>query len=361
MKEIDILFVGHMCYDEISTFEGEKTVAPGSAVLCGAMAAVRTGKKIGVYTRMSKKYEHILVPMKELGIEVFIEESEHTTFAVVIHPSANMDERELHIRKSAGFVSFDNFPAVKPKHVHLAGISDSELTIACHLPGSFFFFKPRDIVSGDFYWFHAREDCKIILAADCTGHGVPGAFMSMVGITLLNQIIKEKKLTDPGIIIKNLDEEINKALGQSSKSRAKSKDGMDISICTIWNDNKVSFAGAGRPIYVVRDGEIERFKSGVRGVGGILPKNRVKSFPVHTFEVKSTTHIYLFSDGFTDQVSEKREEKFKTDRFKNLLFDIHSKKHMNQKDLLEKAFQDWKGSARQIDDILVIGFQLNKS
>jgi sugar/nucleoside kinase (ribokinase family) len=124
----DILFAGHICFDEIHPYQGEISFLPGSAVLCGAMAAGRTGKKIGVYTKMSAADDHILEPMRELGVDVFYEKSSKTTSAVVEHPSENVDERRLYIRESAGFLSIESFPEIDVDHVHLAGISNLEFS-----------------------------------------------------------------------------------------------------------------------------------------------------------------------------------------------------------------------------------------
>jgi len=128
MMQYDILFSGHICYDEIHPYKGEVSYLPGSAVLCGAMAAVRTGKKIGVFTKMSEADDHMLDQMRELGVDVFYEKAGTTTSAVVEHPSTNVDERRLYIRESAGFLSIDAFPDVEVKHVHLAGISNLEFS-----------------------------------------------------------------------------------------------------------------------------------------------------------------------------------------------------------------------------------------
>lgn len=129
MKKTDILFVGHLCYDEIRPYQGEKTVSPGSAVLCGAMAAVRTGKNIAIFTRASKEDDNLLNSIREDGIEVFIDYSPVITLAGVTHPSANVDERHLYIYKSAEFMNIEKFPEIKVRHIHLAGISNLEFTM----------------------------------------------------------------------------------------------------------------------------------------------------------------------------------------------------------------------------------------
>lgn len=135
MKTYELTFLGHMCFDEITLFQGETTVAPGSAVLCGAMVAARVGKKVAVVTRMAQKDEEILQPMQELGIDTYLIPAEETTYSVVIHPTANLDERRLILKKSAGRFELEEIPDVSTQYLHLAGISDQEfdLDLICGL------------------------------------------------------------------------------------------------------------------------------------------------------------------------------------------------------------------------------------
>ncbi|NLC53572.1 MAG: hypothetical protein GX770_06360 [Firmicutes bacterium] len=135
MKTYELTFLGHMCFDEITPFQGETTVAPGSAVLCGAMVAARVGKKVAVVTRMAQKDEEILQPMQELGIDTYLIPAEETTYSVVIHPTANLDERRLILKKSAGRFELEEIPDVSTQYLHLAGISDQEfdLDLICGL------------------------------------------------------------------------------------------------------------------------------------------------------------------------------------------------------------------------------------
>lgn len=228
-------------------------------------------------------------------------------------------------------------------------------------PDSFVLLKPRDIVSGDFYWFHENEQNAIISAADCTGHGIPGAFMSMIGNTLMNQIIREKNITDPGKILKLLDQEIVKALRQDQGEKT-SDDGMDITICTYNKQQKtLEFAGANNPLYFIRNGEeVERIKGDPYGIGGVHPKLKEKKFTTNTLEITNDTYCYIFSDGYVDQMGGEKGKKFKSGPFKNLLLDIHTKSFEEQKNILDDTIEKWRerGQKQQIDDILVIGFKL---
>ncbi len=248
------------------------------------------------------------------------------------------------------------------------------------LPNSFVLLKPRDIVSGDFYWFAEKKDLIIIVAADCTGHGVPGAFMCMIGNTMLNHIINEKNITQPAEILDNLNNEIFKSLKQE---HSKSRDGMDIAICTIYKKkNQLAFAGANNPLYIILNNEKSPLKKGgvlaggsqgdvfpkttnlhelieIKGndfsIGGIQ-KNR-KKFTNHLVTIDDDTSFYIFSDGYIDQFGGEDDRKFMSKRFKELLTSIYHEKFDKQKEILAQTFEEWKGEKPQVDDILVIGFR----
>jgi serine phosphatase RsbU (regulator of sigma subunit) len=228
--------------------------------------------------------------------------------------------------------------------------------IKSHLPDSFIFYAPRDIVSGDFYWFKKTRNKLFIASVDCTGHGVPGAFMSMIGSILLDDIINKKQVDQPNEILKLLHEGIVKALKQAKKSKA-SRDGMDVALCVIDEDfNKLSFAGAFRPLIFIRNGELTRIKSTSAPIGGIRDK-RVE-YELHEINVSRGDSFYIFSDGFPDQFSGETNKKYMTKRFREFLLKISSQPMSSQEALLLEEFNDWKGEAEQVDDVLVIGFKL---
>ncbi|MDJ1503148.1 SpoIIE family protein phosphatase [Xanthocytophaga agilis] len=225
------------------------------------------------------------------------------------------------------------------------------------LPESFVFFQPRDTVSGDFYWFSEKEEVVIIAAVDCTGHGVPGAFMSMIGNTLLNQIVNEKGITEPAKILNLLHKGVRKALKQE-EDNSERQDGMDIALCTF---NKrtllLQYAGANNSLYIVENGELIETKANKFGIGGVQ-KEAERLFTNHTFTVSANTHCYLFTDGYEDQFGGPDNRKFMAKRFRQLLVDIHAKPATEQKQILTQTIHDWKGHESQMDDMLVIGFQL---
>jgi serine phosphatase RsbU (regulator of sigma subunit)/ligand-binding sensor domain-containing protein len=236
----------------------------------------------------------------------------------------------------------------------------------------FIIHKPAEIVSGDFYWVAQKDNRIIVAAADCTGHGVPGAFMSMLGITLLNEIVNRENVTDPGVILGRLRDEITASLKQKGE-RGEQKDGMDISLCTIDRATmKLKFAGAINPLYMIRssadeNGGIIHVSSEGRGKlaeikGDRMPigiSDEMEDFTVHTIEIQKDDTFYLFTDGFPDQFGGPGRKKFSYKRFRELLISTHIKPMSNQKSLVENALVDWMGETNQTDDILVIGFRIN--
>ena len=247
------------------------------------------------------------------------------------------------------------------------------------LPKSFIFFKPRDIVSGDFYWCSRIEpqpmyeelseggqfkkvlkgydtEKFVITAVDCTGHGVPGAFMSMIGNDLLNGIVDLRGISDPAKILKELHKGVTKALKQQETDN---KDGMDMALCVIdYGKAKVEFAGAKNPLVYIQNNELFYIRGDKNPVGGTQRKGE-RNFTKHTVSLNAPTTFYIFSDGFQDQFGGHQGRKFMLKRFKKLLLEIHQKPMEEQRDILEKTFLDWQGEHKQIDDVLVIGFTID--
>lgn len=220
----------------------------------------------------------------------------------------------------------------------------------------FIFFMPRDIVSGDFYWYHETNKHLVITAADCTGHGVPGAFMSMLGLTFLNEIVVEKGIYDAGQVLNRMRENIVKALGQQEENRTTS-DGMDMALCVIEkNTKKMQFAGAFNPLICVRNDEIIELK-GDRMPVGIYGRMETE-FTTHQLQLQSNDMLYLFSDGYTDQFGGKAGRKFLIKNFRQLLLQMKTLSLKQQRDVLEMTLRKWQGNRAQIDDILVIGFKI---
>ncbi len=246
-----------------------------------------------------------------------------------------------------------------------------------YLPDSFIYLKPREVVSGDFYWFtgysgkHNEKDKAhrhhiklsnisedesgfIITAVDCTGHGVPGAFMSMIGFNLL-ETISRSGVVKPNEMLNELHKSVRHLLKQN---KSDNRDGMDMAICVIKeNGRKLEFAGAKNPLIYISDGKINHIKGDPVPVGGIQKETK-REFTLHTIEITSPTYVYIFSDGYTDQFGGDEDLKFSTQQLKNLLLDIHLLPMNEQKEILNQKIVSWMGENKQLDDIIVIGFKI---
>ena len=232
--------------------------------------------------------------------------------------------------------------------------------ISALFTNSFVLYMPKDIVSGDFYWFAKNGDTKFIAAVDCTGHGVPGAFMSIVGNTLLNEIVNEKKITAPGDILLELHKGVKIALNQNAMEFER-RDGMDITLCSFnTSSREIQYAGANRPLWIYRKDkgyELEIIKATKFPIGGLeLEENRV--YQNHIVTVNEGDCLYLFSDGYADQFGGPKGKKFMlTNMQKTLLANVEKPMDIQKKKLTD-AFVDWKGDTEQIDDVLVIGIKI---
>lgn len=237
--------------------------------------------------------------------------------------------------------------------------------ITPELPEHFIFFQPRDIVSGDFYWSVKQDNFWYLAVADCTGHGVPGAFLTMLGTAYLNEIVSSDHLKSPAKILEELREKVVNQLSQS-ENVDDSKDGMDITlICLDLKTGMAKWAGANNPIYIVRpingtsesnfqnsSHELIEYKGDKQPIGFHEVQ---KDFTLHEFELKKGDMFYLISDGFPDQFGGPNNKKYRYKPFKNLLLNISKLKIEDQKKSVEKEFEDWKGNHEQLDDVCVIG------
>ncbi len=225
-----------------------------------------------------------------------------------------------------------------------------------HIPDLFIFYKPRDIVSGDFFWFVGRQNFLYLVVADCTGHGVPGAFMSMLGDAFLHQIVNSYPVSDPSEILTMLHKQIYTALKQNESDN---KDGMDVAVCVIDKmQKKLLFSGAKSHLFAVCEGEHFFIKGNSRSVGGSeSEKEKPEAFKKHEFLLEKKCHFYLYSDGFQDQFGGEENKKYMSKKFRNFLFSIHQETPENQYFLLEEELKKWKNGHSQTDDILVVGFQ----
>jgi len=218
----------------------------------------------------------------------------------------------------------------------------------------FIFFKPKDIVSGDFYWISQKDQRIFITAADCTGHGVPGSLMSMLGITMLHEIVNEKNYTHSEEILNQLRNSITRTLKQEGKP-GEQKDGMDM-VLLIYDPvhRQLEFSGANNPLYIIRKGEMMEFK------GNNMPVayyDNMTDFTRVTIQMEKDDRVYLFTDGFPDQFGGPDGKKFKYKPFKDLLLEIHNRSMDEQEKILQLVFKEWQGELDQIDDVLVIGLR----
>ncbi len=226
------------------------------------------------------------------------------------------------------------------------------------LPNSFILHKPKDIVSGDFYWISEVGNKIFVAAIDCTGHGVPGAFMSLIGFELFRKIINMQKIFDPGKILNALNENFEEIFGKEEDLAL--RDGMDLSFCVLHTDEMViDFAGAFNPLYIIRNNKLIEIKGNRFSVGADTdPEEPLKKeFISHRLKLEKEDMIYIFSDGYADQFGGPEGKKYKYRRFRHLLLTIHKLGLEKQKQYLEDSIEEWRGNFEQIDDILVIGIQ----
>jgi serine phosphatase RsbU (regulator of sigma subunit) len=220
-----------------------------------------------------------------------------------------------------------------------------------HLFNSFVLYKAKDIVAGDFYWLEVSQNEVLFAAADCTGHGVPGAMVSVVCNNALNRSVREYGLTDPGLI---LDKTRGMVIQEFGESEEEVMDGMDIALCSL-SGNKLRYAGAHNPLWLVRDGVLIETKANKQPIGVY---HKLEPFDTHTIDLLPGDSFYIFSDGFADQFGGEKGKKFMSARFKKLILSIQSEPMVEQKELLNKAFEEWRGRREQIDDVCVIGVKI---
>nr|MBA3971551.1 SpoIIE family protein phosphatase [Bacteroidota bacterium] len=225
------------------------------------------------------------------------------------------------------------------------------------LKQSFILFKPKDIVSGDFYFFHKKNNHLVfIAAADCTGHGVPGAFMSMIGSEKLEDAVAQN--SDTSLILKQLNKGIRTSLRQSDSDDS-TRDGMDIALCSVDTEQGIiKYAGANRPLWVIRKGQttVEEIKATKKAIGGLTEDEQ--QFGSHELKLQRGDTFYIFTDGYADQFSGHNGKKLMTRKFKEILLDIQNKTMQEQEKHLDSFMESWKAGTEQVDDILVIGVRL---
>ena len=256
---------------------------------------------------------------------------------------------ELHQRDITSSINY----AKRIQHAVLP----QEEAIYRNVPLSFILYKPKDIVSGDFFWFHEIDrDNYIIVCADCTGHGVPGAMMTVIGSSLLNQTVIDNKITQPSQILLVLDNLINITLRQQKEHEHFVQDGMDLALLKVDKANKeFIFSSAKRPAVFIRNKEMQEFKGSKHTLGGMITGCKV--FNEIKMNYREDDIIYFFTDGITDLFGGPKGKKFSSKQMKETLLGIHKHHMTEQKNKLEKIFEDWKGNLEQVDDVLVMGIK----
>jgi ligand-binding sensor domain-containing protein/serine phosphatase RsbU (regulator of sigma subunit) len=236
-------------------------------------------------------------------------------------------------------------------------ILPSAKTIQSNLPNSFVFFKPKDIVSGDFYWTERKGDCIFFAAIDCTGHGVPGAFMSIVGYDVLNQAMKEHQQITPAMLLDVLNKGLSERLNQTMDD-TRLRDGMDVALCMLnFKTLELQYAGAYNPLFVLRNKELIELKPDNIAIGSYTTTSS-ENYTNQKLQLQKGDTIYAFTDGYTDQFGGLDGKKFKLNQFKTMLLSLDGVGMEQQKIVLEKSIEEWRGVLQQVDDILVIGVKI---
>lgn len=261
-----------------------------------------------------------------------------------------IEEKELVDKQNREITQSINYA----KRIQISILPDTN-TIRTNLPNSFIYYKPKDIVSGDFYWFQSFKTKVILAIVDCTGHGVPGAFMSIIGHTQLNQVIVENGIYEPSVILQELDKKVRTSLNQF-KNNSGANDGMELGILSIdFETYKVEFAGAMRPLYYVKKDKLHIIKGDKYSIGGF--STFAKKFNCHSIPIDKNDSFYIFSDGYPDQFGGPLGKKFKTSNVEKMLSAIHSLSMNEQLKIVEETHNSWRGEEEQVDDILMAGIK----
>ncbi|TAD95715.1 MAG: hypothetical protein EAZ97_15010 [Bacteroidetes bacterium] len=325
-------------------------------VLLMAFALFRSNaEKKKVNQRLQEQNDEIYQQKNEISLQRDELEEKGIEISAALEAVDNSNKRLTHSLNYAKHIQSSIFPTSEK--------------MSASLTDHFIFFKPKDIVSGDFYWFFSQSHRSILAAIDCTGHGVPGAFISMIGNDLMNEIVILKGFSEPDQILNELHKSIRATLRQKETSN---RDGMDMSLCVIHQTPKnmenvfgkprIEFAGAKNPIIYIQENEVFEIKGNKMPIGGDQREDE-RIFTKHTIILEKPTTLYLFSDGFQDQFGGEQGRKYTPKRFYALLQEIHEKPMQTQCQILESTLENWRkadpsNSQKQIDDIMVIGVKV---
>jgi serine phosphatase RsbU (regulator of sigma subunit) len=284
--------------------------------------------------------------LKQLNRKLFtdLEEANLTLEKKVIERTKEIDSQRKEITDSIQYASRIQ-SALLPPYKELDSL----------LPSYFILNKPRNIVSGDYYWLAQKDNKVVVTVADCTGHGVPGAFMSILGLAFLNEILNQTVTLRANAILNQLRSRVIKSLRQTGKAD-EARDGMEMALCVVdFNGKRLQYSGAFRPLYLIRDKELIELKGDSMPIG--IYNDKEISFNNEELTFKDKDIIYMFTDGYVDQLGGPDRKTYKSKQFKQLLIDIHQKPLNEQKVKLEKEYEAWRRDIEQIDDIMVMGIR----
>lgn len=269
-----------------------------------------------------------------------LEKTVHERTKELVHQKEIVEEKNTEILDSINYARRIQSAILPPTKI-----------VKEYLKNSFILYKPKDVVAGDFYWMEHTNGKVLFAAADCTGHGVPGAMVSVVCNNALNRSVREYGLTDPGEILGKTREIVIDEFDQSEEDV---KDGMDIALCSL-EGNILKYSGAHNPLWIIRNGEIIETKADKEPIGKF---DKQSPYTTHTFELQKGDSVYIFSDGYPDQFGGERGKKYKSGNFKKLLLSIQEHSMERQRELLDEEFENWRGKIEQIDDVCVIGVRI---
>lgn len=295
--------------------------------------------------------QNYLIESKNIILEEQKEEITAQRDEIIANQNMIVQQNELLARKNSDMLD----SILYAKRIQEA-LLPNEHYIDEIIPDNFIIYKPRDVVSGDFYWIRQVNQYTIIVAADCTGHGVPGAFMSMLGISMLNEIVVRRGITQANVILNELRKQLKRSLRQTGKDQ-EAKDGMDMALCILdTGANHLQYSGAYNPLILATQGEIQEYSADRMPIG--IQLNEKPTFTNHEIDLKPGDTFYIFTDGFVDQLGGPVGKKFMMKELKNLLTKINEKSLPEQRYILENTLADWMKGSEQTDDILIMGFRV---
>ena len=329
---------------------------------------VRTNDEIGElaegYNEMTEKIHNYVESISAMNRDLEEKVKERTREVVEQKEEIETQKEEIEAQLDLATLQRDTISKQKDQildSIHYAERIQSAILpplklLESYLADHFVLFKPRDIVSGDYYWAREKDQKLLVAVADCTGHGVPGGFLSMLGISSMNEIVNRSNTLDPGKILEQLREVVIASMHQTG-SRDEAQDGIEIALCILDLKKKVMvYSGANRPLYLVRDGAVQHYKPDRMPIG--IYEQEPLAFTNHSIKLKKGDSIYLFSDGYVDQLGGPKRKTFRAINFRKLLLDIQDQPMERQKAILLENMARWQGEVEQIDDVLVMGFSI---